>query len=166
MDPAELRLFKQKVAEFERTVNLLITSHPHQHQKHLRKISAQQLFFKDRPWVSHFVPHLNVVRKRLSLFQDNASHPPVSPPASSQPASQPVSSGQMSLLAFFSKAAAAYSTGLTSKSAGFEASSVAPSAESSAPSVAPPAASQWHNHSHVPCRYIIFSPILVPSHGQ
>ena len=82
MDPAEQCLFEEKVSDFERTVAHLISSHPRQHTKYLEQISAQQQYFKEKPWVSHFVPHLDVVHKRLEQFLLHTSHQPVSLPAS------------------------------------------------------------------------------------
>ena len=73
MNPAELKLFKGKVAEFDHVVARLVASPPKLHGKLHKEISAQQQWFKERPWVSHFVPHLKSVNERLRNFMHSSS---------------------------------------------------------------------------------------------
>ena len=85
MDPAEQQLFrreeKRRVKEFDITVACLIASDSSKHNELLRRISELQLWLKERPWVSHFVPHLTVVRKRLNDFLQSTSVTPAPQPA-------------------------------------------------------------------------------------
>eukprot|EP00064_Thunnus_orientalis_P010231 superscaffoldBa00001368_g10257 len=87
MDPAEQRLFSEKVSEFDSIVAKLIASLSHQHTLLLEKIFVQQQYFKERPWVSHFVPHLDVVREKLNSFLQTDS---VSKPAPRSVRNQPI----------------------------------------------------------------------------
>ncbi|KAM3868957.1 tripartite motif-containing protein 16-like [Diretmus argenteus] len=68
MDPAEQRLFEEKVEEYERTVTGLVASPAHHRSAFLERLEEQGRYFKEKPWVSHFVPHLVVVRERLADF--------------------------------------------------------------------------------------------------
>ena len=90
MNPAELQLFKRKVGEFENVVDHLVASPPNLHARLQEEISILQQWFKERPWVSHFVPHLNVVRGRLNDFETSLLH-------ASQPAPQSIRLGVMNL---------------------------------------------------------------------
>ena len=91
MDPAEQRLFQQKVDELDTAVTCLVTAAPNQCAEFERTISTQQQF-QERPWVSHFVPHINIIRERLKDFRHSTSVTPAS-----QPAPQSVRVGIMSL---------------------------------------------------------------------
>ena len=81
MDPAEKKLFQRKVEDFDATVTCLIDRSVAERGEYEKMISTQQLWFQERPWVSHFVPHFNVVRERLKNFIDSTSVTPASQPA-------------------------------------------------------------------------------------
>jgi len=67
MDPAEQRLLSKKVFESERSVAKLLASPPlRQRASLLVEISVQQQYFKEKTWVIHLVPHLDVVRESLN----------------------------------------------------------------------------------------------------
>ena len=68
IDPAELYIFSLKVVEFERTVETLFFAHVNEWTSLLDQLAVQQLYFKEKPWVSHFVPHLDIVLERLNRF--------------------------------------------------------------------------------------------------
>ena len=73
MDPAEQRLFKLKVEDFDHAVSCLIAAPSSQQAPLHEKVKAQQLWLKERPWVSHFVPHLRDVQERLKTFLQSSS---------------------------------------------------------------------------------------------
>ncbi|KAM3870205.1 transmembrane emp24 domain-containing protein 6-like [Diretmus argenteus] len=68
MDPAEQRLFQKRVDEFERTVASLIAAPARLRKPLLKKLDADLHYLEEKPWISHFVPHLDVVQKRLDGF--------------------------------------------------------------------------------------------------
>ena len=82
MNPAELQLFNRRVVEFEHLVARYMSCSPKLRAELQREITVQQQWFKERPWVSHFVPHLDVVRRRLNNFETSShqvsqSAPPI-----------------------------------------------------------------------------------------
>ena len=71
------------MAEFDHVVARLISSPPSHYAKITLDISTLQQWFSERPWVSHFVPHLDTVKDKLRDFMDSV---PVC--VDSQPAKQ------------------------------------------------------------------------------
>ena len=93
MSRSERRLWKDMVGEFEETVDALTAAPPHHHAVLLELISSQQQGFKEKPWVSHFVPHLLVVQERLDKFLHPERPKPLPVPEPERP--------QMTLLDYF-----------------------------------------------------------------
>ena len=60
--------------DLENVVDRLLASPPYLHDELKNNIAKQQHWFKERPWVSHFVPHLNVVLGRLKNFETSSQN--------------------------------------------------------------------------------------------